>query len=69
MWNAPDLNNDYVMIADEQLDADENYKELIHHTLAPTALASESESEENTGKKHRKNINAPLIKLEDTIKG
>ena len=35
LWNAPDVITAYVMIADEQLDAVEGYKEFIHHG-APT---------------------------------
>ena len=31
LWNASDVRNAYVMIADEQLDAVEGYKEFIHH--------------------------------------
>lgn len=31
LWNAPDVTSAYVMIADEQLDAAEGYKEYIHH--------------------------------------
>ena len=31
LWNAPDVLSAYVMIADEQLDAVEGYKEYIHH--------------------------------------
>lgn len=31
LWNAPDVTTAYVMIADEQLDAAEGYKEFIHH--------------------------------------
>ena len=31
LWNAPDVITAYVMIADEQLDAVEGYKEFIHH--------------------------------------
>ena len=31
LWNAPDVLNAYVMIADEQLDAVDGYKERIHH--------------------------------------
>lgn len=31
LWNAPDVESAYVMIADEQLDAAEGYKEFIHH--------------------------------------
>ena len=35
LWNAPDVTTAYVMIADEQLDAVEGYKEYIHHAPAP----------------------------------
>lgn len=31
LWNAPDVLSAHVMIADEQLDAVEGYKEFIHH--------------------------------------
>lgn len=31
LWNAADVITAYVMIADEQLDAVEGYKEFIHH--------------------------------------
>lgn len=31
LWNTPDVITAYVMIADEQLDAVEEYKEFIHH--------------------------------------
>ena len=31
LWNAADVLNAYVMIADEQLDVVEGYKEYIHH--------------------------------------
>lgn len=31
LWNASDVLSAYVMIADEQLDAVEGYKEYIHH--------------------------------------
>lgn len=41
LWNAQDVATAYVMIADEQLDAVEGYKEYIHHESAP-----EPESEE-----------------------
>lgn len=34
LWNAPDVTTAYVMIADEQLDAVEGYKEFIHHEPA-----------------------------------
>ena len=37
LWNAPDVLSAYVMIADEQLDVVEGYKEFIHHEpVAPT---------------------------------
>ena len=35
LWNEPNVISAYVMIADEQLDAVEGYKEFIHHE--PTA--------------------------------
>lgn len=31
LWNAADVITAHVMIADEQLDAVEGYKEFIHH--------------------------------------
>ena len=31
LWNADDVLSAYVMIADEQLDCVEGYKEYIHH--------------------------------------
>lgn len=31
LWNAPDVETAYVMLADEQLDAVDGYKEYIHH--------------------------------------
>lgn len=31
LWNAPDVVTAYVMLADEQLDAVDGYKEFIHH--------------------------------------
>ena len=37
LWNAPDVTSAYVMIADEQLDAAEGYKEYIHHEAVPEA--------------------------------
>ena len=42
LWNAPDVISAYVMIADEQLDVVEGYKEYIHHEPAP---APEAEAE------------------------
>ena len=42
LWNAPDVTTAYVMIADEQLDAVEGYKEFIHHDApAPTPEVAE----------------------------
>ena len=35
LWNAPDVQSAYVMIADEQLDAVEGFKEFIHHEAQP----------------------------------
>ena len=35
LWNAPDVKKAMVMIADEQLDPVEGYKEYIHHDAAP----------------------------------
>lgn len=31
LWNADDVITAHVMIADEQLDAVEGYKEFVHH--------------------------------------
>ena len=31
LWNAPDVVTAHVMIADEQLDPVEGYKEFVHH--------------------------------------
>ena len=36
LWNAPDVITAHVMIADEQLDAVEGYKEFIHHEQEQT---------------------------------
>lgn len=35
LWNSPDVISAYVMIADEQLDTVEGYKEFIHHDPQP----------------------------------
>lgn len=35
LWNAPDVLDAYVMIADTQLDCVEGYKEYIHHDPQP----------------------------------
>ena len=34
LWNAPDVITAHVMIADEQLDPVEGYKEFVHHESA-----------------------------------
>lgn len=34
LWNAPDVITAHVMIADEQLDVVEGYKEYVHHEPA-----------------------------------
>ena len=44
LWNAPDVTTAYVMIADEQLDAVEGYKEYIHHEPV-TEEVTEEEAE------------------------
>lgn len=36
LWNASDVVTAYVMIADEQLDVVEGYKEFIHHEVTVT---------------------------------
>lgn len=43
LWNAPDVESAYVMIADEQLDAAEGYKEYIHHEVVPEIEPEEPE--------------------------
>lgn len=43
LWNAPDVTSAYVMIADEQLDAAEGYKEYIHHDPQPEPTPEEQE--------------------------
>ena len=47
LWNAPDVKFAMVMIADENLDAVEGYKEYIHHDTA-VATAVEEPAEEPT---------------------
>lgn len=41
LWNSPDVTTAYVMIADEQLDAVEGYKEYIHHESVPEEVVEE----------------------------
>lgn len=41
LWNAPDVITACVMIADENLDAVEGYREFIHHDAEPTPEPSE----------------------------
>lgn len=43
LWNAPDVATAMVMIADENLDAVEGYKEYIHHDPAPVAVEEPEE--------------------------
>ena len=45
LWNAPDVESAYVMIADEQLDAAEGYKEYIHHEAVPEVEPEEPAEE------------------------
>jgi len=44
LWNAPDVLSAHVMIADEQLDAVDGYKEYIHHEAQPV-VEPETEGE------------------------
>ena len=46
LWNAPDVLSAYVMIADEQLDPVEGYKEFIHHEPEPKDSQETIEGEE-----------------------
>lgn len=48
LWNAPDVLTGYVMIADEQLDAVEGYKEFIHHEAQPEPTPEPTPEPENT---------------------
>lgn len=41
LWSAPDVLTAYVMIADEQLDVVEGYKEFIHHEPVQTEPVAE----------------------------
>lgn len=41
LWNSADVITAYVMIADEQLDVVEGYKEFIHHEPAQTEPVAE----------------------------
>lgn len=43
LWGAPDVATAMVMIADEQLDAVEGYKEYIHHDPASIAVEPSEE--------------------------
>lgn len=44
LWNAPDVITAHVMIADEQLDVVEGYKEFIHHEPQPTPEPESTEA-------------------------
>ena len=46
LWNAPDVASAMVMIADENLDATEGYKEFIHHDTVESAPVEEEPTEE-----------------------
>lgn len=48
LWNAPDVQSAMVMIADENLDAVEGYKEYVHHDVVVTAPVVEEPTEEPT---------------------
>ena len=45
LWNAPDVSTAMVMIADENLDAVEGYKEYIHHDVVASAPVEEPTEE------------------------
>ena len=45
LWNAPDVITAHVMIADEQLDPVEGYKEFIHHDPQPEPEPEEPETD------------------------
>lgn len=47
LWNAPDVLSAYVMIADEQLDAVEGYKECIHHEAQSETVVEQTEPAES----------------------
>ena len=49
LWNSPDVASAMVMIADENLDAVEGYKEYIHHDVVVTAPVVEEPTEEPSG--------------------
>lgn len=48
LWNAPDVVTAMIMIADEQLDAVEGYKEYIRHEVVASAPVVEEPAEEPT---------------------
>lgn len=43
LWNAPDVTTACVMIADENLDAVEGYKEVIRHEAVENIVAQTEE--------------------------
>ena len=45
LWNAPDVTTAQVMIADENLDVVEGYKEFIHHDAPQVTPEPEPEAE------------------------
>lgn len=46
LWNAQDVATAEVMIADENLDCVEGYKEFIHHDAVPAPEPEEEPTEE-----------------------
>ena len=45
LWNAPDVQSAMVMIADENLDATEGYKEFIRHDTVVVPVVEEPAEE------------------------
>ena len=45
LWNSPDVQSAMVMIADENLDAVEGYREYIHHDIVASAPVEEQAEE------------------------
>lgn len=45
LWNAPDVASAMVMIADENLDAVEGYREYIHHDTVVAPVVEEPADE------------------------
>lgn len=45
LWNAPDVVTAMIMIADENLDAVEDYKEFVHHDTVVSVPVEEPAEE------------------------